>query len=123
MRKKYNTRFNRRIQIDTPYLLEPPHLSLQIANDDQINRLYKAVEYMSTQVDNLSYKQFDSTELSKFQRVAKWAEDNRYSQDLLPTLRKDFVSFVDEHDKRRGTNFLSTFPEMESIYNQWKVTD
>jgi len=78
---------------------------------------------MSTQVDNLSYKQFDSTELSKFQRVAKWAEDNRYSQDLLPTLRKDFVSFVDEHDKRRGTNFLSTFPEMESIYNQWKVTD
>lgn len=122
LRKKYNTRFNRRIQIDTPYLLEPPHLSLQIADTNQIERLYEAVEYMKTHVDNLSCKKFDSTELSKFQRVAKWAEDNRYSEDLLPVLRSDFVLFVDEHDKRRGTNFLETFPEMANLYLEWKIT-
>jgi hypothetical protein len=27
---------------------------------------------------------------------------------------------VDEHDKRRGTNFLETFPELESFYNKCK---
>lgn len=121
LREKYNTIFNRRIQMDTPYLLEPPHLSLQIANDEQIQRLYRAIDYMNTQVDNLSYKKFDSTELSKFQRVAKWAEDNRYGPDLLPTIRRDFVSFVDEHDKRRGTSFLTTFPKMVNEYNRWKL--
>lgn len=107
--------------MDTPYLLEPPHLSLQIAEDEQIQRLYRAIDYMNSQVDNLSYKKFDSTEFSKFQRVAKWAEDNRYSSDLLPTIRKDFVSFVDEHDKRRGTSFLTTFPKMADVYNRWKL--
>ena len=34
--------------------------------------------------------------------------------------RKDFIKFVDEHDKRRGTNFLKTFPEMEEFYYKIK---
>jgi hypothetical protein len=25
---------------------------------------------------------------------------------------------VDEHDKRRGTNFLKTFPELEEFYRE-----
>jgi hypothetical protein len=33
--------------------------------------------------------------------------------------RKDFITFVNEHDKRRGTDFLKTFPEMEKEYHQW----
>ena len=28
----------------------------------------------------------------------------------------DFVKFVDEHDRRRGTNFLETFPELGEFY-------
>jgi len=28
--------------------------------------------------------------------------------------------FVDEHDKRRGTDFLDTFPEMEEFYRMCK---
>jgi len=31
------------------------------------------------------------------------------------------VRFVDEHDIRRGTNFLETFPELKEFYNQIKV--
>jgi organic radical activating enzyme len=122
LRKQYNTRFTHRIQLDTPYLLEPPHLSLQIANDEQIARLYAAIAYMKTHVDNTDYRKFNSTEFSKFERVAKWAEDNRYSDKLLPVIRRDFVAFVNEHDKRRGTNFLNTFPEMTNAYNEWSVT-
>jgi hypothetical protein len=34
--------------------------------------------------------------------------------------RKDFIAFVDEHDKRRGTNFLETFPEMKNFYSNVK---
>ena len=35
-------------------------------------------------------------------------------------LRKDFTILVDEHDRRRGTNFLETFPELATVYNDWK---
>jgi organic radical activating enzyme len=123
LRKMYNTRFNNRIQVDTPYLLEPPHLSLQIANDAHIDRLYSAIEYMKTHVNNLDFRKFNSTEFSKFERVAKWAEDNRYSDDRLLMIRRDFVAFVNEHDKRRGTSFLTTFPEMATTVAEWNTSD
>jgi hypothetical protein len=31
--------------------------------------------------------------------------------------RKDFHTFFTEHDRRRGTDFLKTFPELEEFYN------
>jgi len=34
----------------------------------------------------------------------------------VPTMLKDFYLFVNEHDRRRGTNFLQTFPELEEFY-------
>jgi hypothetical protein len=34
--------------------------------------------------------------------------------------RLDFCRFVDEHDRRRATNFLETFPELAPAYNRWK---
>jgi hypothetical protein len=34
--------------------------------------------------------------------------------------RKDFVIFVDELDKRRGTNFSETFPELKEFYAKIK---
>jgi organic radical activating enzyme len=123
LRKMYNTRFNNRIQVDTPYLLEPPHLSLQIANDAHIARLYSAIEYMKTHVNNLDFRKFNSTEFSKFERVAKWAEDNRYSDDRLLMIRRDFVAFINEHDKRRGTSFLTTFPEIATTVAEWNTSD
>jgi hypothetical protein len=30
--------------------------------------------------------------------------------------RKDFIIFVDELDKRRGTNFTETFPQLKEFY-------
>ena len=38
----------------------------------------------------------------------------------ITSQQKDFVRFVDEHDIRRGTKFLETFPEMAEFYNNIK---
>jgi hypothetical protein len=35
----------------------------------------------------------------------------------LLTQQRDFFIFFDEHDRRRGTNFVKTFPELEEFYN------
>jgi hypothetical protein len=63
---------------------------------------------------------FTQTEYEKFQRVIRWIEQNRYQGDMMKVNRKDFVKFVDEHDLRRGTNFLETFPELSKDYWEWK---
>ena len=44
------------------------------------------------------------------------AEDNNW----LMKMRRDFVLFIDEFDKRREKNFLETFPEMEDFYESCK---
>ena len=32
----------------------------------------------------------------------------------------DFYNWFNEYDRRRGVNFLETFPEMENFYNHCK---
>ena len=39
----------------------------------------------------------------------------------LMKMRKDFYLYINEFDKRRGKNFLKTFPEMEDFYNLCKM--
>jgi hypothetical protein len=43
-----------------------------------------------------------------------------HPNEWLNVNRKDFAIFVDEHDRRRGTDFLSTFPQFETVYHKWK---
>jgi len=38
-------------------------------------------------------------------------------------LRANWYRFINEHDERRGTNFLETFPEMKTFYNNCKWID
>jgi len=39
-------------------------------------------------------------------------------EETLLQNRRDFRIFVDNHDKRRGTNFLKVFPEFEEFYKK-----
>jgi len=45
--------------------------------------------------------------------------EEHLDEETLRKNRSDFIIFVDEHDRRRGTNFLKTFPEMEEEYHKW----
>jgi hypothetical protein len=45
------------------------------------------------------------------------AGQSRSPQDLN-LRRADFYRFFSEHDRRRGTDFLKTFPEMRAWWDQ-----
>jgi organic radical activating enzyme len=120
MRRKYSQHYPR-IEFDTPYLIEPPHLSAQLATDEHIQWLNDTLTYMKPNVkDNWDPFYFTKTEYDKLERVVRWIEHNRYQDNMLRLNRNDFVRFVDQHDERRGTNFLETFPELEKDYWEWK---
>lgn len=110
--------------LDIPYLRHPFHQSIFIVEKDMLPMIYDQVTQM---YQNLEYKHWMGTanrgffeyEADKLKRIYEMAE--AYVPDqYCTTSRKNFVAFVDEHDKRRGTNFLETFPEFERTYDKWK---
>ena len=59
---------------------------------------------------------FKDYEIARLDRDIAWmrsAQDKDHSQD-----RADFYRFFAEHDSRRGTDFLATFPEMRSWWEE-----
>jgi hypothetical protein len=113
LRRKYSTPQYQRIWFDTPYLIEPPHLSSLIADDKMIEHLNDTLSYMKTLIKENDHNYFNSTEYAKLERVVRWIEHNRYQGEELDLNRRDFVKFINEHDSRRETNFLNAFPELE----------
>lgn len=113
--------------IDIPYLRYPQHQSIFIIEPYMTKLIYDQVTYA---YQNLEYSKWYETanrgfyenEADKLKRIYNMATEHvkQNSNDFDVDNRKDFVKFVDEHDRRRGTNFLETFPEMSDTYHKWK---
>ena len=72
--------------------------------------------------DNKELHAFKDFEIQKMLRnLAYWRENT----DASTQNKKNFYAFFHEHDRRRRTNFLNTFPEMEEFYeecrNAWTI--
>lgn len=109
------------IQLDTSYLRWPQHLSVKILENEQkelILEYAKKAFYYATPEFNHNHFGFSDVEVQKIKRLYDYA----ISKDDfdIDKHRNDFVLFVDEHDKRRGTNFIETFPEFKNLYKNVK---
>ena len=94
------------ITVDMPYMHRPEHLSAQISDDNHISIMEKSLKLMET------YDVFNTAEIEKFRKTVGWITANRFEGEDLIKHRKDFWTFVTEHDKRRGTEFDIAFPEL-----------
>ena len=97
------------ITIDMPYMTNPDHLSAQITDDFHISIMEKDLKIME------NYSQFSTGEIEKFRKTVGWIKANRFKGEELFKHRKDFWTFVNEHDKRRGTDFHNAFPDLGLI--------
>lgn len=103
------------IGFDTPFLRYPPHQCINILPDEFVAYLKEAEEYMILTLGKPNG--FNQLEIDKVKRLQAFM---LHKEDNTDTYRKDFAIFVDEHDRRRGTNFLETFPEYLDFYNLCK---
>jgi organic radical activating enzyme len=110
--------------LDVPYLRYPDHQAIFIMDPSWLQMIYDHVTFI---YQNLEYKNWYGTanrgfyehEADKLKRIYNIAK-NFTENELTNTHRKNFTIFVDEHDRRRGTNFTQTFPELVSVYERWK---
>ncbi len=94
------------ITVDMPYMVEPDHLSAQIADDYHISIMENSLKEME------KYPQFTTGEIEKYRKTVGWIKANRFKGEELEKNRKDFWTFITEHDRRRGTNFYEAFPNI-----------
>jgi organic radical activating enzyme len=109
------------VGIDIPYLRWPAHQAIDILPDSYLPYLEEQLDFMKanqqqTYVAELCGRGFYDYEINRMSRVLSVFK----SRQANTQSRKDFAAFVDEHDQRRGTNFLETFPEMKEFYDDCK---
>lgn len=78
----------------------------------------KALYYGQREFSHDSYG-FTNVEIQKIKRIYDFAKGHSVTYDIEKN-REDFIIFVDELDKRRGTNFLKTFPQLKELYAEYK---
>ena len=113
------------ILLDIPYLRFPDHQAIFIIKKDMLNMIYDQVTHM---YKNLEYSHWSGTanqaffefEADKLKRIYYLARDHKENEQTNIS-RRNFVAFIDEHDRRRGTNFVETFPELRDFYSFCKT--
>jgi len=120
-RTKYNTDANetqwQRVRFDTPYLKEPLQFDMNILPKDEfLPYMEKHLKFIEENTDDKDRTKFSSLEFERFRRVIDYMKNTNYDQDKVIHGMRNFYSWFSEYDKRRGTNLVETFPELEHFY-------
>ncbi len=111
LKKKYP---RHEIDFDTPYLRNPAHLSVLVLPS-------RFEKYLDRALDVLRREGFSEVHQQKIMRIKSFWRENGYKGVTRFRLRRDFKIMLKEHDRRRKTDFKSTFPEYrlfdETIFN------
>jgi len=108
----------RTIRFDTPYLKEPLHYDMNILPKPEfMPYMTECLAFIFENVDDDDPTMFQTMEYEKFRRVHDYMQNTLYSDEKLEEGWTDFYNWFNEYDRRRGTNFLETFPEYEDFYN------
>jgi len=119
LRQKHSTTYQR-VWFDTPVLREPlwqTPIGMPAAYQ---HRLKNTIEWMKSlpEMSDTRFHGFKDYEVQRLQRIVD--QMNPKINKFDNSVKADFYKFFSEHDKRRGTNFLQTFPEMSEWYDECK---
>jgi hypothetical protein len=125
-RVRYNgvnqTRWQR-IQFDTPFLKEPLQYDMNLLPKDEfMPYMTSHLDFILANLDDKNRSKFNDLEYEKFLRVVKYMESSIYTPEKLIEGKRDFYNWFTEYDRRRGTDFAKTFPELNMFYTICKNT-
>ena len=113
--------WNSAVFLDSSYLRYPSHQTVQILPDYIKPLIYKQTqltEYMATPNFETRLIGYSDIEVQKIKRIYDWSLSVK--EENLVEQRQNFYRMFSEHDKRRGTDFCKTFPELEKFFMECK---
>ena len=121
LRKRYSNTYQR-VWFDTPVLRQPLWQSLQILPASYAFKLEQLKNYMTANLETEAarFKGFKDYEVQRLDRDIAWMR-NGQPPEVREKAQADFYRFFNEHDRRRGTDFLATFPEMRAWWEECKA--
>jgi organic radical activating enzyme len=100
------------VSIDNNPLVAPEMQSLDLL----------PAQYASYMDETISFAEssgvFSEKEILGLYRAKKLIEADVLSKKIKKYLMSDFYSFFNEYDRRKGTDFLTTFPELQEFWQQ-----
>ena len=107
------------VRFDTPYLKEPLQYDMNILPKKEFMKYMKeSLKFMEDNLDDKDPTKFSEVEFEKFRRVVDYMAATEYDQDKINEGQRDFYNWFNELDTRRGTDFVTTFPEMEKFFKK-----
>jgi organic radical activating enzyme len=105
------------IRFDTPYLKEPLQYDMNLLPKDEfMPYMQRHLDFILANLDDKNCSKFNDLEYEKFLRVVKYMESSIYTPEKLKEGKRDFFNWFTEYDRRRSTDFVKTFPELEQFY-------
>jgi hypothetical protein len=116
MRREYSTTYQR-VWFDTPLLRQPAWQSLQILPPAYASVLERVADWMELNLETPEdpFHGFKDYEVQRLRRDIAWM---REGTEQTAEKKADFYRFFNEHDHRRGTDFLRSFPEMTTWWKE-----
>ena len=117
LRQTFSTSYQR-VWFDTPVLRQPAWQSLQILPESYAAVLERTADWMelNMETDQDPFHGFKDYEVQRLRRDIAWMREGQ-KQDHSQA-KADFYRFFSEHDRRRKTDFLSTFPTMRQWWDE-----
>lgn len=110
-----------RVWFDTPVLRQPAWQSLQILPESYAVILERTADWMemNMETDQDPFHGFKDFEVQRLRRDIAWMRKGQQLPSIqLNRDKADFYRFFNEHDRRHGSSFLKTFPQMESWWKE-----
>lgn len=120
LRRRHSKTYQR-VWFDTPVLRQPAWQSLQILPESYAARVERIRDWMLTnqETEATRFQGFKDYECQRLDRDLAWMRRGQEQDNIVA--RADFYRFFNEHDRRRGTNFLATFPEMRAWWEECRA--
>ena len=117
LRERYSKTYQR-VWFDIPLLRQPSWQQITLLPESYQKIHEENISMMQKPADG--YREFKDFEVQKMLRnLAYWRKN--YSANAQQ--KNNFYAFFNEHDRRRGTSFEKTFPEMEEFWKECKLSN
>lgn len=110
----YEIHPRQRIWFDIPLLRFPEWQNFKLLPEEFDSYIEEGIEFMKQHLDVSNFDGFYDFEIDKAERNLAVLRETRDADNT--TNQKNFIRFFEEYDKRKGTSFVDSFPELENFY-------